>query len=285
MSNALDAIQDHEQIQRLLRARRRAELQDAQDDAVREGLAPFTPSPASYLYIAPTPEPLASLGAARANLGAIRAALPAVDWSANADTNAYLDAEFAKMGRVKLTLPPRACREDDDQARRADQEEDAELQAVIAQCGDLAQAQAVIDQRRAQLRAAQDAEWERAKQQERACYLCDDEDTDPEPQGGAERRADVQPQPRTVRLGARLEGSHLNVLVPSSTTPNDHVVTCREIKRDGVKLYLALDCTCADFEFRKRKTAKTPEQIPAPCKHMRQAARHAREQAILEATR
>ena len=285
MSDTFDAIQDYDQIQRLMRARRRAELQEAQDNAVREGLAPFAPSPASYLYIAPTLEHLASLVGARARLDAIRAALPAVDWSANASTNAYLDAEFAKMGRVKLALS-RSCREDDDQACRADQEEHDELQAVIAQHGDLAQAQAVIDQRRAALHAAEDAAWERAKKQERACYLCDDDqDTDPEPQGGAERRADVQPQPRTVRLGARLEGAHLNVLVPSSTTPDDHIVTCREVKRGGVKLYLALDCTCADFAFRRRKTAKTPDTIPNPCKHMRQAERHAREQAVLEATR
>jgi hypothetical protein len=283
MSDAFDAIQDHEQIQRLMRARRRAELQAGQDDAVRQGLAPLAPSPASYLYIAPPAEPLASLAAARAKLGAIRAALPDVDQETDRQVGAWLDAEFTKKGRRKLA--PRLCREDADHARRLDQEQDDELQAVIAQHGDFAQAQAHIDQRRAQLRASEDAAWERAKEQERACYLCDDQDTDPEPQGGAERRADVQPQARTVRLGARLEGAHLNVLVPSSTTPDDHIVTCREVKRGGVRLYVALDCTCADFAFRKRKTAKTPEQIPNPCKHMKQAARHAREQAVLEATR
>ncbi len=190
------------------------------------------------------------------------------------------------MGRRKLALCPRPCREDADLEHQLGQQEDDELQAVIAQHGDLAQAQAVIDQRRAALHAAEDAAWERAKEQERACFLCDDEpESDPEPQGGAERRADVQPKPRTVRLGARLEGSHLNVLVPSSSTSGDHIVTCREVKRNGVELYLALDCTCADFAFRKRKTAKTPNTIPAPCKHMKQAARHAREQAVLEASR
>ncbi len=61
MSDALDAIQDYDQIQRLMRARRRAELQAAQDDAVRQGLAPFTPSPASSPYSSPPPSPPASL--------------------------------------------------------------------------------------------------------------------------------------------------------------------------------------------------------------------------------
>jgi hypothetical protein len=52
-------------------------------------------------------EPAASLLRARAKLDAIREVLPPVDWEANQRTNDWLDAQFQKKGRRRISRRPK----------------------------------------------------------------------------------------------------------------------------------------------------------------------------------
>ncbi len=130
--------------------------------------------------------------------------------------------------------------------------------------------------------AASDAAWERAKAQEPSCYLCQSDEpsdeSDNEPQGGAERRS--KPAAREIKLGAELEGGEVSLEVPSDSSDATHLVTCRQMRGNGVVVYAATSCTCEDFLYRKSKTSRVAGQLPQPCKHMKRAERFAREQAL-----
>jgi hypothetical protein len=52
-------------------------------------------------------EPAASLLRARAKLDAIREILPPVDWDANQRMNDWLDAQFQKKGRRRISIRPK----------------------------------------------------------------------------------------------------------------------------------------------------------------------------------
>lgn len=227
---------------KVLRARRRAELQAGQDAAVRGGRAQFV-SRHSTIYSAQF----------RASLLEIPTP-PSPCWGARDE-----DAELELL---------------------VQQEQDAELEQIICTEPDLALAQAALDARRAARRALQDEVWAAARRAESECFLCKPDD-EAEPEGGAERRS-AAPSPRTIRFGAELQGNEVNIVVPSDSSDAEHVVTCRRLHGNGVVLYVGVSCTCEDFIYRKSKTSKIAGMLPDPCKHMKKASRFGREQALAQ---
>jgi hypothetical protein len=209
---------------KLALARRQAQAQAHQDAAVKMGLAPFVPSPASTLYsVALGPHLHDS----------------AREWEQG--------PEWAQDHRDGDNQP---------------NPNHAPNPAALSQG---------------------DAAWERALAQERAtmaAFWGDCDGDSQEPEAGAERRTPSAPAPRSIALGATLEGGLVNVHVPSDSTDATHIVTCRRLRKNGVDLYVGLDCTCKDFSYRKKKTALNPNMIPAPCKHIKAAQAFARKQAV-----